>query len=113
MVDVEHFEAVEALARTALGGERAAVARQIERLESVLAEDDRATEARSLRGILDRASRVQAVEPLDLAPSAAAATCALPRLSTKSSIPVDRESSAPLCEVVFPDAGPVQPVLQQ
>lgn len=113
MVDVEHFDVVEALARTALGGGRAAVTRQIERLESVLAADGRATEARSLRGILDRASRVQAVEPLDLVPSAATATRALPRLSTKSSIPVDRESSAPLCEVVFPDAGPVQPVLQQ
>ncbi|QKS88464.1 ATP-binding protein [Curtobacterium flaccumfaciens pv. flaccumfaciens] len=113
LVDVEHFDVVEALARTALGGGRAAVTRQIERLESALAADGRANEARSLRGILDRASRVQAVEPLDLVPSAATATRALPRLSTKSSLPVDRESSAPLCEVVFPDAGPVQPVLQQ
>lgn len=113
MVDVEHFDVVEALARTALGGGRAAVTRQIERLESALAADGRANEARSLRGILDRASRVQAVEPLNLVPSAAPATRTPPRLSTKSSLPVDRETSAPLCEVVFPDAGPAQPILPE
>ncbi|PZE33600.1 ATP-binding protein [Curtobacterium sp. MCLR17_055] len=112
-VAVEHFDVVQALARTALGGGRAAVTRQIERLETALAADGSAKEARSLRGILDRASRVQAVEPLDLVPSAASTGAPLPRLSAKSSLPVDRETSAPLCEVVFPDAGSVQPVLPE
>ncbi len=113
LLQVEYFDVVQSIARTALGGGRAAVTQQIERLAGRLAEDGSRREANSLLGIVSRANRTQAVEPLDLVPASGNNSPALARLTTRTPLPVDRESSAPLCEVVFPGSPVAAPVLSE
>jgi len=109
---VEHFDVVQALARTALGGGRDATSHQIERLATLLLEDGQSKEAESLRGIVKRASRIQSVEPLHVvATTASPQGQKRPKLSPRTPLPVDRDSSAPLCEIIFPGSSQVAPIL--
>lgn len=112
MSHMEHFDVVQALARTALGGSTDAIETQVKRLASRLAEHGEAREARSLRSMLSRAQARQALEPVTLQPSGVVQQAfELMTLGVKTALPVDKESGAALCEVVFPSSAATPPVL--
>lgn len=113
---MENFDVVQALARTALAGNGDAIAQQVQRLADRLAESGDESNARKLRALVNRNKSRQAVEPLNLQPSGAEVRQpAGQRLGSRTALPTDRESGAPLCEVVFPNNGmlPVLPVQAQ
>ena len=110
---MENFDVVQALARTALGGSRSAVLQQIDRLAARLSEagDDR--NARTLRSMVTRAQKTRAVEPLEFVRSSTAGVEAgQARLGLRTALPTDRDTGAPLCEVVFPDQARIGPTLE-
>lgn len=109
---MENLDVVQALARTALGGNTEAITHQIERLAARLAEGGDAAAARRLRSLVARSRSTQAVEPMNLQPSGITLTAATgQRLSSKAMLPVDRESGAPLCEIIMPSGAAALPVL--
>ncbi|CDK01837.1 MULTISPECIES: ATP-binding protein [Microbacterium] len=109
---MENFDVIQALARTALAGNPEAIEHQVTRLAERLAESGDDSNARKLRSLITRARNRQAVEPINLQPSdVATAAPTAQRLGPKTALPVDRESGAPLCEVVTPDRRRALPVL--
>jgi len=109
---VENFDVVQALARTALTGNPEAIAHQVERLAERLSEIGDEGDARKLRALVTRSKSRQAVEPLNLQPSSMLVGPTVgQRLSPKVALPADRESGAPLCEIVMPDSPGLLPVL--
>lgn len=109
---MENFDVVQALARTALAGNAEAISHQVERLADRMAENGDEAEAKKLRALVTRSKSRQAVEPLNLHPSGVTLPpLAGQRLTSKATLPVDRESGAPLCEIVMPDHGGMLPVL--
>jgi hypothetical protein len=95
-----HFAIVQALCRAAMATPSVAVKRQIERLRDALVSDGMAKEAASLTSILNNADRAQEMAPSRIAMSKAKPTGEV--LSPNTPMPVDRETSAPLAEVIFP-----------
>lgn len=112
---MENFDVVQALARAALGGNQPVVVKQVERLAERLASSGEERDARTLRGLLNRTTKVQAVDPFDMVPASATPTMDLAqqRLGTRTSLPVDRDTGAPLCEVVFPGATREAPLMDK
>lgn len=104
---------VQALARAGLTGNPVATARQVARLAERLESTGPSREAKSLRALLARHSRLEAVEPLNLSTARATESTPHPlqRLGKSTSPPVDRESGAPLCEIVVGSANEATPVL--
>lgn len=112
VVHMENFDVIQALVRTALAGNPEAIEHQVTRLVERLAESGDDSSARKLRSLITRARNRQAVEPINLQPSdVATVTPTAQRLGPKTALPVDRESGAPLCEVVAPDRRRTLPVL--
>jgi len=112
VVSMENFDVIQALARTALAGNPEAIEHQVTRLAERLAESGDDGSARKLRSLITRARNRQAVEPINLQPSdIATAPPTAQRLGPKTALPVDRESGAPLCEVLAPDRRRALPVL--
>lgn len=112
IVFMENFDLIQALARTALAGNADAIEHQVERLAARLDESGDDSDGRRIRALLRRSRNRQAVEPINLQPSdTTIKTAPLHRLGTKTALPVDRESGAPLCEVVWPDSDRTLPVL--
>jgi hypothetical protein len=108
---VENFDVVQALARTALGGNAEAIAHQVGRLADRLTDIGDA-DGKKLRTMVTRSQSRQAVEPMNLQPSGITLPpLAGQRLTNGATLPVDRESGAPLCEIVMPDKVRVFPVL--
>ncbi|MBX9471069.1 AAA family ATPase [Microcella sp.] len=109
---MENFDVLQALARTALAGNAEAISHQVERLADRLAEAGEEGDAKKLRALVTRSKSRQAVEPMNLQPSGVTfAPSAGQRLTAKATLPVDRESGAPLCEIVMPERGEMLPVL--
>lgn len=111
---MENFDVIQALVRTSLTGDPSAITRQVERLIERLAEAGDDKSARSLRTLLTRSAQRQAVEPMNLESSSANDAGRKnrgQRLGLRTALPVDRESGAPLCEVVMPDTISPLPVL--
>ncbi|SMQ68378.1 ATPase family associated with various cellular activities (AAA) [Agreia sp. VKM Ac-1783] len=101
-VHMENFDVVQALARTALTGSAEAIAKQISRLAERLAESGDSREAKSLRSLLSRSEKRQAIEPIDFIRASVGEAASIQKLGTRTPLPVDRDTGAPLCEVVFP-----------
>lgn len=109
---MENFDVIQALARTALAGNPEAIEHQVGRLAERLTDSGDAASARKLRTLITRSKSRQAVEPINLQLSdVATATPTAHRLGPKTALPVDRESGAPLCEVVAPSDRRALPVL--
>jgi hypothetical protein len=110
---VEHFDIVLALARTALSGDGERAGHQVQRLRDALnktAPDN----AEKLTRLLTREERRHVVAPMSIEQMRASVIPALPgeRLTQKTPLPHDRETSSPLVRVIFPEANSVhQPIL--
>lgn len=110
---VENLDVVQALVKTALQGDSAAVQHQVERLAVRLSESGDAAAATALRRLSKRATQVQKVAPIDLTMSAATPSeTKLRPLRMTTALPVDQGSGAALCEVVFPSREAARPILE-
>jgi SpoVK/Ycf46/Vps4 family AAA+-type ATPase len=97
---MDHFPIIQALCRSALAQPSPAVRKQIERLRDALTKDGNSKAAGVLGSLLTTSDR-----SVELAPSRIARSRAqLPgeTLSRNTQVPVDRETAAPLAEIIFP-----------
>ncbi len=95
-----YFPIIQALCRTALSHPSQAVIRQVERLIEAAKRDGHKKEAKSLELLLTNASKTY-----DLAPSRIERSKIPMRgedLTINATVPVDKESSTPLAEIIFP-----------
>ena len=113
---MEHFDIVLAVARIALDGDGVRAGHQLERLRDALSGSDKEQAAKIAR-LLSRNGRRHAMAPMGLDEMRATSEAAhryLPgeTLSPSTPLPHDRETSAPLARVLFPDAlEPDPPIL--
>ena len=113
---MEHFDIVLAVARIALDGDGVRAGHQLERLRDALSGSDKEQAAKIAR-LLSRNGRRHAMAPMGLDEMRATSEAAhryLPgeTLSPSTPLPHDRETSAPLARVLFPDAiEPNPPIL--
>lgn len=102
---MENFDIVLALSRMALNGDKDRVTHQITRLRNALNESD-PKQARKINNLLDRQQRRQNVAPMALEQMRTRNVGSqLPgeTLTRSTPLPTDRETSAPLVRVLFPD----------
>lgn len=97
---MEHFSIVQALCRVAMADASPALRKQVERLRDVLARDGETRQAAALTSLLNAAERMNEMAPTRLARSRAQIPGEL--LVPNTPLPVDRETSAPLAEILFP-----------
>jgi hypothetical protein len=97
---MEHFSIIQALCRAAMAEPSAALRKQIERLRDALVKDGDEKQAASLASILTAAERLKEVAPSRIERSRSI----LPgeTLGRNTPVPVDRETAAPLAEIIFP-----------
>ena len=97
---MEHFSIIQALCRSAMATPSPALRKQVERLRDALVKDGEEKQAASLAEILVAAERLKEVAPSRIERSRAH----LPgeTLGRNTPVPVDRETAAPLAEIIFP-----------
>lgn len=98
---MEHFAIVQALCRSAMANPSPASRKQIERLRDALAGDNETKQASALTSLLTTAERTKEIVPSRLVRSRAAIVPG-EALTRTTPVPVDRETSAPLAEMLFP-----------
>jgi len=97
---MEHFSIIQALCRAAMAEPTPALRKQVERLRDALAKDGDEKQAASLAGILATADRSKEVAPSRIERSRARFPGEV--LGRNTPVPVDRETSAALAEIIFP-----------
>lgn len=106
---MDHFPIIQALCRAALGQPSPAVRKQVERLRDALKKEGDVKASAALSSLLTSADRT-----VELAPSRIARSKAqLPgeNLTRNTQVPVDRETAAPLAELIFPpEVNPAPPI---
>lgn len=98
---MEHFAIVQALCRSAMASPSPASRKQVERLRDALARDGDTKQASALASLLTTAERTKEIAPSRLVRSRAAVVPG-EALTRTTPVPVDRETSAPLAEMLFP-----------
>lgn len=99
-MQLDHFSIIQALCRSAMADPSPAIRKQIERLQAALTKDGEERQAASLAGILATAQRAKEVAPSRIERSRAQTVGEA--LSPNTPVPVDRETAAPLAEIIFP-----------
>ncbi len=97
---MEHFSIIQALCRAAMAEPSPALRKQVERLRDALSKDGEEKQAASLGGILAAAERLKEMAPSRIERSRAILSGEV--LGRNTPVPVDRETSAPLAEIIFP-----------
>lgn len=97
---MEHFSIVQALCRAALAAPSPALRKQIERLRDALIKDGEEKQAASLAEVLVAAERLKEVAPSRIERSRAHLSGET--LGRNTPVPVDRETAAPLADIIFP-----------
>jgi hypothetical protein len=102
---MEHFPIVTSLVRVALGKDSERLNHQVQRLVNALVADGDSKQAAALNKLLSQRTGSTELAPSRLTQSAhaPALTTGLERLNGQTSVPVDKDSSAPLATVVMPD----------
>lgn len=102
---MEHYTIIQALCRIALATGEPAVRHQIERLKEAAREAGDDTAVRSLTQMLSRSSKASELAPSKMTQSFAGLIRG-EELTRNTPLPVDKETAAPLADVVFPEALP-------
>lgn len=99
---MENFPIVQALCRAAMANPTPAVRKQVERLREALTKSGNSREAGAITSILSSADRTKELSPSRIQRSRAE----MPgeALGRSTPVPVDRETAAPLAEVIYPDS---------
>ena len=98
---MEHFSIVHALCRSALAAPTPAIRKQVERIRDVLLDEGNKKDAGRLNQLLTRSAKSVEISPTRISRSLFASPGE--NLTTSVSPPVDRETSAPLAQIMFPD----------
>ena len=98
---MDHFPIVQALCRTAMADASPALRKQVERLRDALATDGEAKQAAALTSMLSSAARTKEMAPSRIERSKASFLGEA--LTRRTAVPVDRETAAPLADIIFPD----------
>lgn len=97
---MEHFSIVQALCRAAMADASPALRKQVERLRDALAKDGEVKQSNALTSILTSADRTKELAPSRIERSKAQLMGEI--LGRNTPVPVDRETSASLAEIIFP-----------
>ena len=97
---MEHFSIVQALCRAAMADASPALRKQVERLREALAKDGQTKQSSALTSILTVSERTKELAPSRIERSKA--TVVGEKLGRNTPVPVDRETSAALAEIIFP-----------
>lgn len=97
---IKYFSIIQALCRSALVNPNEAVLHQVGRLKDSLEKDGYSKEAKSLEGLLSSSRSSVDMSPSKIQKSFV--VTAGEELTTKTLIPVDKETSTPLAEIFFP-----------
>lgn len=109
---MDHFPIIQALCRAALSNPSPAVRKQIERLREVLVREGDAKSAGVLAGLLTAAERTTELSPSRIVRSRAQLQGET--LTPNTQVPVDRETSAALAQLIFPlDTRPKAPLFNE
>ncbi|MFF8802437.1 MULTISPECIES: AAA family ATPase [unclassified Methylobacterium] len=98
---MDHFPIVQALCRAALAQPTPAVRKQVERLRDAVAQEGDSKASASLSSLLTAAERSVEMVPSRITTSRAQVPGE--NLTRNTPVPVDRETSAPLAELIFPE----------
>ncbi len=101
---MQDFHIIQALCRASLSNPSQAVIRQVERLRDALAKEGNKAEAKKLSSLLSSVDKT-----CDMAPSRIQRSKVLfsgEKLTAKTPVPVDKETSTPLAEILFPEELP-------
>lgn len=101
---MEYFNIIQALCRSALVAPNNAVIQQIERLVKALKSSGLEKEAKSIEGLLETSRESMMMSPSKINRSFAISS--RDTLTSKTILPVDKETSTPLAEVHFPEELP-------
>lgn len=101
---MEHFNIIQALCRSALAAPNNAVIQQMERLVKALKLSGLEKEAKSIEGLLETSRESITMSPSKINRSFAISS--RDTLTSKTILPVDKETSTPLAEVYFPEELP-------
>lgn len=101
---MEHFNIIQALCRSALIAPNNAIIQQIERLTKALKASGLEKEAKSIEGLLESSRENITMSPSKINRSFAISS--RDTLTSKTILPVDKETSTPLAEVYFPEELP-------
>ncbi|WP_375268435.1 AAA family ATPase [Phenylobacterium sp.] len=106
---MNHFSIIQALCRAAIADASPAARKQIERLRDALARDGDAKSAGALSALLTNADRTRELAPSRIERSKSHLQGE--NLTRNTPVPVDRETSAPLADILFPsDIQPSPPL---
>ena len=97
---MEHFAVIQALCRASLADASPAIRKQVERLRDALTTDGDTKAAAVLSSLLTAAQRTHEINPTRISRSRAQLSGEVLNRGTQA--PVDRETSAPLAEIIFP-----------
>jgi hypothetical protein len=97
---MDHFPIIQALCRAALSQPSPAVRKQIERLKDALAQEGDSKCAGVLASLLTAAERTAELFPSRIVRSRSQLSGEV--LTANTQVPVDRETSAPLAQLIFP-----------
>lgn len=103
---MEHFHIIQALCRSALSNPSKATIHQVERLKEALEKEGRIKDALALGSLLTEVEK-----SFDMAPSKIERSRMMfagEDLTPRTPIPVDKETSTPLAEIIFTDSLPVE-----
>jgi ATPase family associated with various cellular activities (AAA) len=106
---VQHFPIIQALCRAALADPSPAVRKQVERLREALIEDGDNKAAAALASLLAIAEKTVELAPSRITQSRT--RLAGETLTRNTQVPVDRETSAPLADIIFPSETKTSPPL--
>lgn len=106
---MDHFPIIQALCRAALAQPSPAIRKQIERLRDALKQAGDTKDAGVLSGMLTAAERTAELSPSRIVQSRAQLPGETLRMNTP--VPVDRETAAPLAQLIFPAETRLSPPL--
>ncbi|WP_082531720.1 ATP-binding protein [Methylobacterium sp. Leaf469] len=98
---MDHFPILQALCRAALSQPTPAIRKQVERLRDALAKDGDSKSSGALSSLLTAADRNVEMAPSRITTSRSQIPGEI--LTRNTPVPVDKETSAPLAELIFPN----------
>lgn len=104
---MEYFQIIQALCRSALGNPTSAITHQVERLKDALDKDGYKKEAKALTALLSSTNKATEMAPSRLERSRTMFEGE--DITSKTVLPVDKETSSPLVEIIFPNSLPDTP----
>lgn len=108
---IKHFSIIQSLCRACLSSDKEIVIHQIARLAEALKKDGDNEEAQALQTLIKNTSNK---EHLNSSVITSSSYLKGEELTKKSIIPVDKETSTPLLEIIFPDELPTtEPIFDQ